>query len=196
MAINGMQQMLPAVVVLILAWSIGTICDQDHLNTAGYLIDQLGTELSPTWLPLLIFLLSAVTSFATGTSFGTMGLLVPLAIGMQYQLLMQIPTPLDEICNHPLMLATIGSVLGGAIFGDHCSPSSDTTVLSSAATGCEHLSHVETQFPYAMAVAVIVILIAYVPVAFGLSPYLAIGLAIFAQWAFLRLVGKASVGNA
>ncbi|MDB4439597.1 hypothetical protein OAF42_00310 [Planctomicrobium sp.] len=190
MAIQGMQQMLPAILVLVLAWSIGSICDPDHLNTAGYLVNSLGDQLSPHWLPLLTFLLAAITSFATGTSFGTMGLLIPLCVGIEYELLSEMQFRTDQIANHPLMLGTIGAVLGGAIFGDHCSPISDTTVLSSAATGCEHLSHVKTQLPYALTVAVVAIVIAYLPVAFGVSPYLSILAAILVQWGVIRILGK------
>lgn len=190
MAIQGMQQMLPAVLVLVLAWSIGTICDPEHLNTAGYLVNSLGDQLSPHWLPLLTFLLAAIVSFATGTSYGTMGLLIPLCVGIEYELLSEMQFSTDQIANHPLMLGTIGAVLGGAIFGDHCSPISDTTVLSSAATGCEHLSHVKTQLPYALTVAVVAIAIAYLPVAFGVSPYLSILAAIIVQWGGIRMLGK------
>jgi len=192
MAIQGMQQMLPAVLVLVLAWSIGTICDSDHLNTAGYLVNSLGDQLSPHWLPLLTFLLAAIISFATGTSYGTMGLLIPLSVGIEYELLSEMKFSTEQIANHPLMLGTIGAVLGGAIFGDHCSPISDTTVLSSAATGCEHLSHVKTQLPYALTVAAVAILIAYLPVAFGVSPYLSILAAIVIQWGAIKILGKIS----
>ncbi len=190
MGIDGMQQMLPAVVVLVLAWSIGTVCNPEHLNTAGYLVDSLGDHLSPRWLPLITFLLAAAVSFATGTSYGTMGLLIPLAVSIELQLLLGLSIPFEEIGNHPLMLATIGSILGGAIFGDHCSPISDTTVLSSAATGCDHLSHVRTQLPYALMVATIAICLGYVPIALGISPYISIIAAIIVQWLVLRIIGR------
>ncbi len=190
MGIDGMKQMLPAVLVLVLAWSMGTVCNPDHLNTSGYLVDALGDHLSPRWLPLMTFLLSAGVSFATGTSYGTMGLLIPLAVSIEYQLLTGDSVPVEEIGNHAMMLATVGSILGGAIFGDHCSPISDTTVLSSAATGCDHLSHVRTQLPYALTVAGIVICLGYVPVAMGVSPYISIVGAIIVQWIVLKLIGK------
>lgn len=189
-AVKGMQQMLPAVVVLVLAWCIGTVCDTEHLNTAGYLVESLGSQLSPHWLPAITFLLAALISFATGTSYGTMGLLIPLFVAIQFQLLQTTSLGVEEIANHPLMLATIGAVLGGAIFGDHCSPISDTTILSSAATGCDHLSHVRTQLPYSLMVAGISLGLGYVALAFGVSPYLSIPVAVLAQWLVLRITGR------
>lgn len=190
MAITGMQQMLPAVIVLILAWSIGTVCDADHLNTAGYLVNSLADDLSARWLPLVTFLLAAGVSFATGTSYGTMGLLIPLSVGIEYELLQQMHVESIEIASHPLMLATVGSVLGGAIFGDHCSPISDTTVLSSAATGCEHLKHVKTQMPYAVTVGLVSVVICYLPLAYGLNPWAVLLLAVLIQWGIIRIIGK------
>ncbi len=189
-AVKGMQQMLPATAVLVLAWSIGTVCKAEHLNTAGYLVESLGDQLSPHWLPAITFLLAALISFATGTSYGTMGLLIPLFVAIEFQLLQSTSLGIEEIANHPLMLATIGAVLGGAIFGDHCSPISDTTILSSAATGCDHLSHVRTQLPYSLMIAGISLGLGYVALAFGVSPYVSIPVAILVQWLVLRIVGR------
>lgn len=192
MGIEGMQQMLPAVVVLVLAWSLGTVCNPEHLNTAGYLVETMGDQLSPRWLPLITFLLAAVVSFSTGTSYGTMGLLIPLAVGVEFQLLLEQEIPLLQITNHPLMLGTIGAVLAGAIFGDHCSPISDTTVLTSAATGCDHLSHVRTQLPYALTVGAVSILFGFIPIALGLHPLWAIMLSALAQYVIIRISGRES----
>lgn len=190
MALEGMKQMLPAVIVLVLAWSLGTVCNSENLNTAGYLVESLGDQLSASWVPCVTFLLAGVVSFATGTSYGTMGLLLPLCVGLEFQLLMGIEVPFEGIGSHPLMLATVGAVLGGAIFGDHCSPISDTTVLSSAATGCPHLDHVRTQLPYSVTVAIVTLGSAYLPVAMGISPYLAITGSIVILWLLVRLMGR------
>lgn len=116
------------------------------------------------WLPTLIFILAGFTAFATGTSWGTMGIVMPLAIPLVGSLLSS-GGPVDP--NDPIFLATIAGVLAGAIFGDHCSPISDTTVLSSNASGCDHLAHVWTQMPYAIAVFLVSIVCGTLPVGFG-----------------------------
>ena len=116
-----------------------------------------------------------------------MGLLLPLFITMTHFLLVNAN---DAGPNHHLMLASIGAVLAGAIFGDHCSPISDTTILSSAATGCDHLQHVATQFPYALVVAGIALLLGYVPVGFGFSPIIMLPLGVLAVYAVVQFVGK------
>ena len=121
-------------------------------------------------MPAVTFLLAAGVSFATGTSYGTMGLLMPLCVAIDHQLLSGNGATIDG-AHHPQMLATIGAVLAGAIFGDHCSPISDTTVLSSAATACDHLAHVRTQIPYALTVAAVSLFLGYIPAGYGISPY-------------------------
>jgi Na+/H+ antiporter NhaC len=121
------------------------------------------------WLPTLVFVLAGFTAFATGTSWGTMGIIMPLAIPLAGSLLNVSGGPVDP--NAPIFLATIAGVLAGAIFGDHCSPISDTTVLSSNASGCPHLAHVWTQMPYALTVAAVTIVFGTLPVGFGLLPW-------------------------
>jgi Na+/H+ antiporter NhaC len=120
------------------------------------------------WLPTLIFVLAGFTAFATGTSWGTMGIIMPLAIPLAGSLLSS-GGPVDP--NDSIFLATIAGVLAGAIFGDHCSPISDTTVLSSNASGCDHLAHVWTQMPYALVVFLVSILFGTLPIGFGLAPW-------------------------
>lgn len=124
-------------------------------------------------LPTIVFLLAAALSFSTGTSFGTMGLLMPMAITLTAPLVSLLPStggvaPVDVLA-HPLMLATVASVLSGAVFGDHCSPISDTTILSSQACGCDHMSHVFTQMPYAMTAGVIAIVAGTLPIGWGID---------------------------
>lgn len=190
MAFEGMQQMLPAVVILLLAWSLATVCNGEHLNTAGFLVQLLEGRLSADWLPAITFLLAAAVSFATGTSYGTMGLLIPLCVAVQFQLLIESAVGVDQIGGHPLMLATVGAVLAGAIFGDHCSPISDTTILSSAASHCDHLAHVRTQMPYALTVAAVALFAGYLPTAFGVSPYLGIPGGLLVLWGGIRFFGQ------
>ena len=121
-------------------------------------------------MPTIIFVLASFVAFATGTSWGTMGILMPLAIPAVYGQLEILS--LEECIAHPVMLASIGSVLAGAIFGDHCSPISDTTVLSSQASGCDHMAHVMTQMPYALLVAAITIVCGTIPIGFGVSVWI------------------------
>lgn len=116
------------------------------------------------WLPTLVFVLAGFTAFATGTSWGTMGIIMPLAIPLAGSML-SLSGPVDP--NSPIFIATIAGVLAGAIFGDHCSPISDTTVLSSNASGCDHLAHVWTQLPYALAVFGVSIVCGTIPIGFG-----------------------------
>ena len=187
-AIKGMRSMLAAVVVLVLAWAIGEVCSENQLNTAGYLVSQIGDEFAAEWLPMVIFLLAGAVSFATGSSFATMGLLMPLAIAVQWQLLSGNAAAVTT--DDPLLLATIGAVLAGAIFGDHCSPISDTTVLSSAAAGCDHLAHVRTQMPYALTVGAVSLVFGYVPIAFGISPLLTLPFGSVVLWLIVRFTGQ------
>ncbi|MEN0110654.1 MAG: Na+/H+ antiporter NhaC family protein [Planctomycetota bacterium] len=119
-------------------------------------------------LPTGVFVLSAAVAFCTGTSFGTMGLVVPMVVPVAYAAASGEATPAAS----PLFLAALGAVLAGAIFGDHCSPISDTTILSSAASGCDHVAHVRTQLPYALAVAAACVLLGTLPLALGVSVWL------------------------
>jgi Na+/H+ antiporter NhaC len=119
--------------------------------------------LEPQLLPLLTFLLASVVAFATGTSWGTMGILLPSMIPLAF--LMTRGMPEAEI----LLFLCFGAVLDGAIFGDHCSPISDTTVMSSIASSCDHLDHVRTQAPYAIVAMLAAAIFGYVGMAYGLS---------------------------
>lgn len=185
----GAKSMFLAVLILVLAWSVATVCDENHLNTAGVLVEMLSGHLSPNWMPTITFLLAAAVSFATGSSWSTMGLIMPLSISVTYSLLV----PLNEAGpNHHLMLGTIGGVLAGAIFGDHCSPISDTTVLSSAASGSDHLDHVLTQMPYALTVAVVSVVFGYIPVGFGIQPYILLPVGFVVLFLILQFYGKSA----
>ncbi len=139
-----------AFVVLTLAWSLGQVCAD--LATAGFLKSAIGPNVAPALLPIVVFLVAAAVSFATGTSWGTMAILTPLAV----------PLVLEAAAgNLDILEATVAAILGGAVFGDHCSPISDTTILSSMASGCDHVDHVRTQLPYELFVACVAIAIGY-----------------------------------
>ena len=159
-----------------------------RLYTGSYLGELLEERL-PMWLlPTLVFLLSVVVAFSTGTSFGTMGIIMPLAIPLVHSMLSvggaQIPP------THPIFLAAVSSVLAGAIFGDHCSPISDTTVLSSQASGCNHVAHVRTQLPYAMLVGAIAIVCGTLPIGLGVPVWLLLPLGPFLLAVLLRTLGE------
>lgn len=141
--LDGMKLMLLACAILILAWSLGAITSD--MNLSDYLIRIIGSSVSFNYLPLIIFILGAIIAFATGTSWGTMTILTPIAIPLTYRITGEISTS----------VSLSGIVFSGAIFGDHCSPISDTTVLSSIFSGADHIDHVNTQLPYALSVAFI-----------------------------------------
>jgi Na+/H+ antiporter NhaC len=164
---NGVRSMVPAFVILTLAWSIANVCAD--LQTSGFMVAALSDHLAPGLLPALVFVLAALTAFSTGTSWGTMGILIPLAVPTAYGVAQA--AGFDPEAAHRILLGTVSSVLAGAIFGDHCSPISDTTVMSSMSSACDHVDHVRTQLPYALAVAGVAILLGYLPGGFGLPPW-------------------------
>jgi Na+/H+ antiporter NhaC len=174
-----------ALVILILAWAIGETCSD--VGTNHFLTAAFGDAFSPWMLPSVLFLLSALVAFSTGTSYGTMAILLPNVVVLAHTVGAE-----SDIGGPAMMLITIGAVLEGSIFGDHCSPISDTTVLSSVATGSDHLHHVRTQAPYAVLVMVIAMVCGYLPMAiFGTEYWVLSWLAgIAALVAFLLLVGR------
>jgi Na+/H+ antiporter NhaC len=184
--LNSAARMFPAIVILILAWSLSQV-SQD-LMLGQVVTSKLQAMNFPiTWLPLAIFVSAAVISFATGTSWGTMGILCPVAVTVGARLAGELPT--DQAL--PLFYATVGSVLAGAIFGDHCSPISDTTVLSSLASDCPHEEHVWTQMPYAVVVAIVGMGLGDVLCSrFGQPPRIAIPVAMFVLLLFLVIFGR------
>lgn len=153
---SGMRSMLYAVVILVLAWALGSVCRD--LDTAGFLIGAVGDWMAPAWIPASVFVLAALVSFATGTSWGTMAILFPLVVPLAHQV-----APGQET----ILFGTVSSILAGSVWGDHCSPISDTTVLSSMATSCDHMDHVRTQLPYALMVGAVSLVCAELPVAAG-----------------------------
>ena len=149
-----------AAFILIMAWGMKEICTQG-LHTDGYLISLLGDRL-PVWsLPLLTFFVASGMAFATGTSFGTMGILIPVILPLAYSL------GAYNGESSLVFFLTSAAILDGAIFGDHCSPISDTTVLSSIASGCDHIDHVSTQVVYALTVMILSAVVGYLSIGMG-----------------------------
>ena len=140
--------MLPAIYILFFAWTIISIIDD--LGTGQYLASIVDGTISPVFLPLLLFLIAGFAAFSTGTSWGTFSLLLPIAGEMA------------AVIDITMMLPMLAAVLAGAIFGDHCSPISDTTILSSTGAGSHHIDHVMTQLPYALIAAAISLLAYFV----------------------------------
>jgi Na+/H+ antiporter NhaC len=167
--------MLP-VTVLVLAWSLKQGCDD--LQTGEFLAGALGDRLPPFVFPVLVFVVAGLTSFATGTSWGTMAILIPTAVPVAFHV--------DGGSYGLVTVLSIAAVLDGAIFGDHCSPISDTTIMSSAASSCDHLAHVRTQIPYSLVVAATALIVGYLPAATGIPHWLGI-LGVVAVEAFLFL---------
>jgi Na+/H+ antiporter NhaC len=188
--VSGLQRMVPAALILLLSWSFQRICDADHLNTAGFLMEIGQPRVTVEWVPLIAFLAVGLTSFIVGNSWAALPLALPLFMSVTNALL----TDLNEASPmHPLLLATIGAVIGGTVFGHHCSPISETTVLSSASSSCSHLDHVFTQLPYAVTVAGVVALFGYVPVAYGNSPVVLLPLATIVLVAIIQFGGRPAV---
>lgn len=176
--IDGMKSLLMTAVILILAWSLSSVIKD--LGTAKFLVTLLSGSMPAFLLPSVIFILGSIISFSTGTAYGTMGILMPLAI------------PLAHSINPEISFIVISTsaVLTGAIFGDHCSPISDTTILSSMGAGCNHIDHVKTQMPYALFVASITVLFGYIPAGLGISIYIVIPVSIIAIFIGVQLFGK------
>ena len=176
--VDGMKTLVITGVILILAWSLSSVIKE--LGTAKYLIKLLSGSFPAFLLPNLIFVLGAIISFSTGTAYGTMGILMPLAV------------PLAHSINPEMSFIVVNTsaVLTGAIFGDHCSPISDTTILSSMGAGCNHIDHVRTQMPYALFTGAITILFGYIPAGLGMPIYIVLPLAILAVFVGVQIFGK------
>jgi Na+/H+ antiporter NhaC len=138
--------------------------------------------------PTIVFILAAVLSFATGTSYGTMGILLPIVVTLAHALLGMQGERIAA--TNPILLASVGSVLAGAVFGDHCSPISDTTILSSQSCVCDHISHVVTQFPYALLVAIVIVIFGTLPLGWGVSVWLLLPLQVVVLYFVLNTAGQ------
>jgi len=182
---GGMRAMMIAMVILVLAWSLGAVTE--HVGTAQYLTQVLSDRVVLELIPVLVFATAAAIAFATGTSWGTMAILIPLVIPLVVALGGGVD--FDGGAHYSVLLGSISSVLAGAIFGDHCSPISDTTVLSSTASACDHVDHVRTQLPYALLAGVLGMALGDIATAFGFPNWLSLALGVAFLWAFLRFVG-------
>ena len=160
--VNGVRSMVMACIILVLAWTIGSVCKD--LHTAEYLVSISSNVLTPNMLPFITFGTAAAISFSTGSSWATMSILIPVVVPMALHLMTLDP---NAVVESPVFLATFASVLSGSVFGDHCSPISDTTILSSTASASDHIDHVKTQMPYALTVGVLAMTLGCLGVGFG-----------------------------
>jgi len=135
---KGVGGLIPLASLMILAFAIGDICDA--LGTGPFVAQAAKSTLNPGIIPAVVFLVSCFIAFSTGTSWGTFAIMIPIAVPM-----------INIIGLHPGLI--IAAVLGGGVFGDHCSPISDTTIISSMAAASDHIDHVRTQLPYALTAA-------------------------------------------
>jgi len=146
--ITGFKAMLPAILILTLAWSLAATTEE--LHTAVYLTSSLQDSVNPYLMPVIIFVLAALISFSTGSSWSTMAILYPIAIPTTWAICTA--QGIDPDTSMQLLLNVISTTLAASVLGDHCSPISDTTILSSLASDCNHIDHVRTQLPYALTV--------------------------------------------
>ncbi len=183
---GGLKSMLFAMIILLLAWSLSSVTEV--LHTADYLVALVGDALHPGVVPTLVFLLAAATAFATGSSWGTMGILMPLTVPLVWAVLEANGSANPD--NYHIIYSTVSAVLAGAVWGDHCSPISDTTILSSMASGCDHIDHVRTQIPYALLVGGVALLFGTLPTGFGFPWWASLLLGIAVLVFGIRFFGK------
>ena len=176
--IEGVKSMVVPSMILALAWTLGSI--NGELGTAKLMVRIIGDNLPSGFVPVILFMVTATVAFSTGTSWGTNAIVMPIAIQLGYL-----------TGGVEMIVPAVGAVLTGAVMGDHVSPISDTTILSSMSSGCEHISHVRTQIPYALTVAAAAIIFGFIPAGFGVNPILSHTLAIAALYAVVRFLGKA-----
>lgn len=178
--VEGIKSMVLACIVLVLAWSLSRMCRD--LHTADFFVSLVMNMQTPAFLPGAIFLTSALISFSTGTSWGTMAIVFPVAIPMMFHL---------GHGDSVTLSATVSAILAGSVWGDHCSPISDTTIMSATAAGCTTSEHVNTQLPYAVLVGIVSLLLGDLAVGLELYPsWVAYPLGAAVLFAVVRFAGK------
>ncbi len=185
-AMNGFKTMLPAIIILILAWSLAEVIDD--LHTADFLTSIMSQQVAAVFVPAITFILAALVAFSTGSSWGTMAILYPLMLPTAWEISQQ--TGLNYEQSLAIFHNVVSCVLAGAVLGDHCSPISDTTILSSLASGCNHIEHVKTQMPYALIVGAIALGIGTIPSAFGVPSWLCFSIGLICLFSIVHFFGK------
>ena len=164
--LDGIKTMIPPLTILILAWALGGVC-REMIGTGNFVSQVVsGGHLSMSFIPAIVFAVAAFLSFSMGTAWGTFGILLPIV---------------SMICAGPagagVLIPSLGATLAGSVYGDHCSPISDTTILASTGAQCDHLRHVETQLPYATLVAA-VCFVGYLAAGFARNPWVTIAVSL------------------
>lgn len=185
-SIDGFKTMINAVVILVLAWSLATITEE--LETARFLQTLWSPDYSPYILPAITFIISALVAFSTGSSWGTMAILYPIMIPSVFSI--GDASGMEQVAILPIFYNVTSCVLAGSVLGDHCSPISDTTILSSLASSCNHIDHVRTQIPYALTVGVVAVLGGTTLSAFGLPNWICFAICLTTLYLIVRMVGK------
>lgn len=183
---RGAWYMIPPLVILVLAWALGDICRE--LETGRFVGRTLAEVARPWMLPTLVFVTASGVSFSTGTSFGTMAIFMPVSVPLAAA--SAAAAGLDPAGSQALVVLTVASVLAGAVFGDHCSVISDTTILSATATGCGLIEHFRTQMPYALLAGTVAVIAGTLPAGLGISPWLGIVAGLGLLVAAVRLLGR------
>ena len=187
--LDGIKTMIPPLTILIMAWALGGVC-REMIGTGNFVSQVVsGGHISMSLIPAIVFAVGAFLSFSTGTAWGTFGILLPIV---------------SMICTGPegaaVLIPSLGATLAGAVYGDHCSPISDTTILASTGAQCDHLRHVETQLPYATLVA-FVCFVGYLVAGFARNPWITIAAslvilgAVFAVISLLQKRGQKAASN-
>jgi len=184
--IEGVKKILDPLLILILAWSLGHFIAE--LETADFIINLLPDETTPYILPGSIFIVSAIISFATGSSFSTMGIMYPIALPLVLSICQT--NGLNPEATNEILFHGIAVVLAGSVFGDHCSPISDTTILSSLASKCDHIQHVKTQLPYALSVGGVSIFLSFTLANVGIHPIAVFIIGILILYMILKIFGS------
>ena len=185
---EGFKQMVPAILILCLAWTIGDVTK--GLGAPEFvagIVKNLSGSLYAL-LPALVFIIAAFLGFATGTSWGTFSILLPIVIPVFSGGTPAVDLTVGDLNNNLLMIS-IAATLGGAVMGDHCSPISDTTIMASSGAQCYHLNHVATQLPYAVTVAVVAF-VNYIITAFIQVPFICLPIAIVSMVLVMLVIGK------
>ena len=186
---EGFKQMVPAILILCLAWTIGDVTKAlGAPEFVADLVSKFGPGLK-NFLPAVVFLIAAFLGFATGTSWGTFTILLPIVIPVFSGGIPAADLTSELINGNDMLMIAIAATLGGAVMGDHCSPISDTTIMASSGAQCYHLNHVATQLPYAVTVAVVAF-VNYIITAFIQVPFICLPIAIVSMVVVMLVIGK------
>ncbi len=183
---GGLRATLFGMIILVLAWSLSDVTEA--LSTAQFLVTLFADTIPVALIPAIAFVLAAITAFTTGTSWGAMAILMPLVIPLAWAVMLV--NGIADPSGMHILYSSVACCLAGAVWGDHCSPISDTTVLSSIASGCNHIEHVRTQLPYAMLVGIVALFVGTIPGGYGVPPWISLIIGALILYGVLRTVGR------